>query len=269
MRNLTIDTSVNKMDADIPVVIDQPILTAADMLAYRRRSGTGPKISPPPHAAILCFQPGLVSEIKKRYRLKKMDGFFGDFYLVKSMPREIAMLCNFGIGAPSAVVLLEDLAAFGMKRFISIGLAGGLQMDLEAGDLIIPEKAIRGEGTSSYYQEPSLYAVPSPHIQRGIQTQLQVKRLSYRSGVTWSTDAPYREMRSIVQDYKEAGVLAVDMEASALFAAGSYLGVQVGAAFSIADTLSGVEWHLSPVSEPPMESLVSLFETAVQVLTQE
>jgi uridine phosphorylase len=268
MRNLTIDFSIHEINTDLPVDNDRPVLTAAGMLEYRRRSGTAPKVSPP-HAAILCFQPGLLSEIKKRYRLKKIDGFFGDFYLVKSISGEVAVLCNFGIGAPAAVVLLEDLAAFGVKRFISIGLAGGLQGNMRFGDIVIPEKAIRGEGTSSYYQEPSLYAVPSPLIQRSLQAQLQAMQLAYRSGTTWTTDAPYREMRSIVQDYQERGVLAVDMEASALFAAGRCLGIQIGAAFSIADTLNGLQWRFSPASGSPMNGLVSLFEAALQVLTQE
>ena len=269
MRNLTIEASIQDFHSDPPGGNhDDPILTAAGMLEYRRRSGTAPKTSPP-RSAILCFQPGLVSEIKKKYRLKKVDGFFGDFYLVKSIPEEIGVLCNFGIGAPAAVVLLEDLAAFGVKRFFSIGLAGGLQGDMQSGDLIIPEKTIRGDGTSSYYQEPSLYAAPSPLIQRGIQDQLHAMHLAYRAGTTWSTDAPYREMSSIVQDYQEQGVLAVDMEASALFAAASRLGVQIGAAFSIADTLSGLNWQLSPVTGSPMDGLISLFEVALQVLTRE
>jgi uridine phosphorylase len=268
MRNLIFKYNAGDLKSLAMSAADLPVLSAAGMLDHRQRSGTAPGF-PPPHGVILCFQQDLISNIKKRYRLKKAGGFYGDFYLLKTTQGEIAVASSFGIGAPAAVVLLEDLAAFGVQHFISIGLAGGLQEGQRPGDLVVPDRALRGEGTSSYYLEPTLFASPSPQIQQGLRHRLEDMNLAYQVGPTWTTDAPYREMRSQVQDYQRQGILAVDMEAAALFAAGQCLEIQIGAAFSIADTLRGLQWQPSPDPKPSMDGLVSLFEAALQVLLQE
>jgi uridine phosphorylase len=175
-----------------------------------------------------------------------VGGFFGDTYLVKSGDRTAAILANFGIGAPVVVVLLEQFAALGVGEFVSIGMAGGLAPGAQAGDLIVCNRALRDEGVSYHYQAPSRYAVASGPLTRQIQACLEAAVQAYRLGPVWTTDAPFRETLLEVEQYRREGILAVEMEAAALFAAGQSLGVQVAAAFAVGDSLEG-----PPVTSPP------------------
>src|SRR3990172_5186655 len=133
---------------------DRPILTAAELLAHRRKRGTAPAF-PPPEAVIVGYQRHLVEYATRRHPVKKVNGFYGDLYLLKRTGGRVALAGGFGIGAPVTAVLVEDLAAFGVRRFVALGLAGGLQPDLRAGDLVICERAIRDEGTSRHYLPPA------------------------------------------------------------------------------------------------------------------
>jgi uridine phosphorylase len=248
---------------------DRPIFTAAEALAYRRKMGAGPKISPP-QGAVFCFQRNLVERLARKIRFQAVKGFFGDLYLLHETGDRIALVANFGVGAPAAVVLLEELAAFGVRSFISIGLAGGLQADLRPGDLVVCERAIRDEGVSRHYLEPAEYAPADEALTQKLGQALARSGRAIALGSSWTTDAPYREMRSAVERRRRAGVKTVEMEAAALFAAGQHLGVRTAAAFVIADRVSvagsGPRWSLEFDAGKTDQGLESLFTAAVAAL---
>ncbi|MDN6653622.1 MAG: phosphorylase, partial [Lactobacillus sp.] len=62
-------------------------------------------------------------------------------------------LCQAPLGAPAATQLLDWLIAYGVRQVLAFGIAGAL-IDLPENAMFLPVKAIRGEGTSFYYQEP-------------------------------------------------------------------------------------------------------------------
>ena len=80
---------------------------------------------------------------------------------------------------------------------------------------------------------------------------LQATGTPHSVGTSWTIDAPYRETIAEVQHYQAAGVLAVEMEAAALFAVAAYRGVEMGALLTISDTLGDLTWdpHFAPI--PP------------------
>jgi uridine phosphorylase len=220
-----------------PENLDQPVFTAKDMLELRWRLSHHRPAVRPPEAAILCYQPELLRYIRLKYRLQRVRGFFGEIYLFRRGRGRLAIAGNFGVGAPAAVMVLEELAAFGVRQFLSIGLAGGLQSDLQVGAAVVSDSAQRGEGTSAHYLPAGAPAWADPNLTRRVCTALERAKIPFRIGTTWTTDAPYREIRREVAEMQHSGVLAVDMEASALYAAGQTLGAQVGAAFVISDSL--------------------------------
>lgn len=244
---------------------DQPILSADDMLAHRRKMGTAPGF-PPPEAVILGYQRHLIEYAVRRHPVKKVNGFYGDLYLLKRTGGRVALAGSFGIGAPVTAVLVEDLAAFGARRFVALGLAGGLQPDLRSGDLVVCERAIRDEGMSGHYLPPAPHVEADPEIVRGMGQRLAAHGQAYVTGTSWTTDAPYRERRRDVEQHQRDGVKTVEMEAAALFAVGQALKVSAGAAFAVADTLSGLRWRLESDLRAPHRGLEILFEAALDYL---
>jgi uridine phosphorylase len=175
---------------------------------------------------------------------------------------------NFGFGAPSVVVILEELIAFGMKQFISIGTAGTLQKKLKIGDLFVCEKAIRDEGTSYHYLKPSKYAYASKELTDRIKLVLDTRRQKYYSGTSWTIDAPYRETIAEVKQYQAEGVATVEMEASALFAVAEYRGVQMGAILTVSDSVADLKWSPEFRSKKTSDSLEILCQVAIASLNR-
>lgn len=237
---------------------------AADVLAQRRLAGTAPTFHPP-ETVIFCFQPDLLRYAARRWRGKRTRAFFGQFFLLRKTGGRVGVVGEFGVGAPATAVLLEDFIAYGVRRFISIGIAGGLQDYLRAGDLVLAERAIRDEGTSHHYLPPAPYVAADAGLTDRLQAALNGRTLTHRRGTVWSLDAPYRETRREVDQHRSDGVLAVDMEAAALLAVAHCRGVQAAAAFAIGDTFAGDGWQLAFDATRAQRGIEALCDAALDI----
>jgi uridine phosphorylase len=132
---------------------------------------------------------------------------------------------------------------------------------------VVCDRAIRDEGTSFHYLPPTKYAHASPGMVSLLTETLDRLSLSHQLGASWTTDAPYRETIAEVNHYRREGVLAVEMEASALFAVAACRGVEMGAMFTISDSLAGPEWEPHFRSETVAQGLQTLYEAAVESLS--
>jgi len=147
------------------------------------------------------------------------------------------------IGAPYAVLLLETLIAWGAKRFVYLGLCGGISREVKVGDIVLPQGAVIEEGTSLHYGERTGNIVfCSADMLSWIKEMLFKERLSFQEGIVWTTDAAFRETTEKVRFYQEKNILAVEMEASALFTVGRFRGVDVGAILVASDELATLKW---------------------------
>jgi uridine phosphorylase len=148
------------------------------------------------------------------------------------------------IGAPYAVMLLETLIVWGARRFIYLGWCGTLAAEVNIGDVVLPAAAAIDEGTSRHYlQEPTGYARPAPPVVAEIRNACRDTKHRFHEGPVWSTDAIFRETRDKVRHYQDQGVLAVEMELSALFTVGKYRGVEVGGILVVSDELTTLTWR--------------------------
>ena len=111
------------------------------------------------------------------------------------------------------------------------------------GHVVVPDSAVRDEGTSYHYLPPSREVAPSPAAVAAIITTLQRHNVPYVVGKTWTTDAFYRETAARVARRRAEGCLTVEMEAATLFAVGRFRGVSVGQLLYSGDDLSGAEWN--------------------------
>ena len=146
------------------------------------------------------------------------------------------------LGAPQAVMILEKLIVLGAKKMIFLGWCGSVQEEVQIADMVVPDGAVIGEGTSAHYPLNSGGSIPSEEIVRTIEESLEAGATSFHKGLVWSTDAPYRETKEKVLSLQREGILGVDMEISALFTAARFRQVEIGALLVVSDELSSLSW---------------------------
>jgi uridine phosphorylase len=147
-----------------------------------------------------------------------------------------------GVGAPLSGAILEELIAMGCRKFIACGGAGVLNREIAVGHVVIPDQAVRDEGTSYHYLPPSREVTASPEAVAAIQTTLNALDVPYVVGKTWTTDAIYRETRDKVARRRAEGCITVEMEAAAFFAIAQFRGVSFGQILYGGDDVSGDVW---------------------------
>jgi len=244
-------------------------LTAEDVLNYRAQLGRLPRI-PPPDGVILCLQKGLPERRRIRWQhpYRHAGKLMGDLLLLKKMHGKVAVLTNFGIGAPLVAALAEELIAFGVKRLIAMSWAGGLQPDLQPGDIVVCDQAIRDEGTSHHYLPATKHIQASPALVQALATTLTNHGHDCTIGTTWTTDAPYRETREEIRRYQSEGVKTVEMESAALFAVGQARGVPTASVLVVGDSLANLRWQAPPDVNPVERALEAVYAAAIEVLNQ-
>jgi uridine phosphorylase len=83
---------------------------------------------------------------------------------------------------------------------------------------VVIDRALRDEGTSYHYLPPSDYSDADAGLTALARDALAAAGISVQVGATWTTDAPFRETQEAIDAALRAGILAVEMEAAALYA---------------------------------------------------
>jgi uridine phosphorylase len=198
----------------------------------------------------------------------RWENYWSEVLLLEEYDRKIGLVGRFGIGAPAAATVLEELIAVGVQEFISIGSAGSLQKHVQIGDAVVCEQAICGEGVSRHYLTHAECCKAGTGITTRIKAALEGRSIAHHSGTTWTTDAPYRETIEEVRQHQAENVLAVEMEAAALFAVAQFRGVELGAALAIGDSLADLKWHPDFLGPVARNGLKTIYSVAVQALAQ-
>ena len=151
-------------------------------------------------------------------------------------------LAHLPVGAPGTVMMMEEMIACGARTIIGLGWAGSLQPTAPIGSFLIPTSCISEEGTSAHYLDGDVSLTPDEVLVQALETAARDEGAQVTKGPLWTTDAPYRELRSKVQAYRSQGVLGVDMETSAMYALGLFRRVSVCNLLVVSDEL-GDEWR--------------------------
>lgn len=142
------------------------------------------------------------------------------------------------IGGPYAVLVAEQLAAAGAKLIVGLTSAGRVSPNLPLPCLVAVTGAIRDEGTSLHYLPASKYvACPAPEVVPLLERELALTGWMVRGGTVWTTDAPYRETRTQLDQWAGEGVLAVEMQAASLFAFGAACGASVASVAMVSNAV--------------------------------
>ena len=149
------------------------------------------------------------------------------------------------VGAPFAVLVAEQLFASGCRFLVSITSAGQIADLGEPPYLVLIERALRDEGTSSHYvsRDAGLFMPhPDPALLGRVEAAVraafpQPGGIALHRGATWTTDAPYRETEAAIAYARDRGVLAVEMEAAALHAFATARAVPVACFAHVTNTM--------------------------------
>jgi len=151
--------------------------------------------------------------------------------------RDISII-NHGVGSPSVGIIMHCLSFLdNLKCVIMLGMCGGIDDDVEIGDIIIPTASIRDEGTSRHYLPQDVPAQPEFWINR-ICEQVITKKMQVKpkSGIMLTTDYRMWEFdEEFIEYILKHRILAIDMEIATLFSVGYALNVPTGAVMLISD----------------------------------
>ena len=161
---------------------------------------------------------------------------FNPFIYEINIRNQKPTLCQAPLGAPAATQLLDWLTAYGVKKILAIGNAGTLT-DIAENKIMIPNKAIRDEGTSFHYLSSSQLVDLNSDYLNQVKNQLKKMKIGYKEIITWTTDGFFRETPQKVALARNLGASAVEMECAALAACAQFRNVDFTQLLFTADTL--------------------------------
>ena len=143
--------------------------------------------------------------------------YHSDLYRATEAGLELGLV-GCAVGAPFAVLVAEQLFACGCRLLISMTSAGQLAELRPPPYFVLIDRALRDEGTSYHYLPASEFSHADPTLLERTNGAFGHLRLPVERGATWTTDAPFRETADAIAAMKARDLLAVEMEAAALYA---------------------------------------------------
>jgi uridine phosphorylase len=131
------------------------------------------------------------------------------------------------VGASFAVLVAEELFASGCQLLLSLTSAGQITPAGPPPYFVVIDRALRDEGTSYHYAPPSEFAEADTLLVKRAAAALAANGPRSVVGASWTTDAPFRETAEAIAAARGKGILAVEMEAAALYTFASVTGVRV------------------------------------------
>ena len=228
-----------------------------------------PRIPGCPRTVVSCFPCNLIEYALNRYggeEIALCKGANGNTPLYRTLVHGVSLgLMMLRVGAPMAAMQLEDLYAWGAEQVIVFGTCGVMNRSIGDCAIILPDRAIREEGTSYHYLPPSREIAANIGTLDLMQRFFAEKSVSHMTGKVWSTDAFFRETPDKVARYRSEGCLAAEMECSALNAVAQFRGKRLAQFLYSADNLDSAIWDMRSLSnDANLESKFTLMELALE-----
>jgi 5'-methylthioadenosine phosphorylase/purine-nucleoside phosphorylase len=160
-----------------------------------------------------------------------------------------------GMGCPSATIVFEELIQLGVKRLLRVGTCGGLQADHALGDLIVAISAVPADSTAGHLVggEPHCPTASWELVHEAVHVAKE-REEKVRVGPIVSSDLFYNPDEGQYERWSKRGILAVEMEASALFTIGALRGVLAGCLLTVSDIV--VEGEFVRISDDELRAAV-------------
>lgn len=170
---------------------------------------------------------------------------------------------KWGIGAPTAAIVTENVIAAGAEAVILLGGGAGLRKDIAPDAAILPTNSVRDEGVSYHYVPPEEPVTPTESLVDSLDESLSSAGFDTPRGTTWTISAFYRETIPEIEHYRAEGVVTLDMESAAIWGVCQYRGADTATVHELGDILTPDEWvpetesdrGLQEMLEPTVEAL--------------
>ncbi len=176
--------------------------------------------APVPRICVLVPDCDIVRRLRAAERAHRDSAwacYHTDLYRATEAGLELGLV-GCAVGAPFAVLVAEQLFASGCRLLISMTSAGQLAELRPPPYFVLIDRALRDEGTSYHYLPPGEFSHADPKLLERMSGAFAHLRVPVERGATWTTDAPFRETPDAIAAMKARGLLAVEMEAAALYA---------------------------------------------------
>jgi len=199
-----------------------------------------------PAVGVACFFGDVVDRVAAEHKARHVTHLTAehgqhDVWEIEHRGRRLAFF-QPGLGAPLSVGFVEEVIEGGCRTIVACGGCGALAEELAVGHVIVVSAALRDEGTSFHYLPASRTVEADGEVVRRLEAFLEDRDVPHTTGMTWTTDAFYRETRAKVARRREEGCIAVEMEASALIAVARFRGIRFGQLLYAGDSLAGDDW---------------------------
>lgn len=185
-------------------------------------------VSGQPQRAAACMP--FLTDVVKNFT------FFGYTFWTGLYKGKKITIGNGGFYSPDTAFVTEMLCEGGVKTLIRLGSCGALKKEINVGDVVVADKAIRGDGATQYYVKDGFLPFADAQITKDLAAACQ-KQLPTHVGGVWTTDALFKETKEIVNKYIDQGAVIVDMVTSPFFTIADLYKRKAAAVLAISDNL--------------------------------
>ncbi len=192
---------------------------------------------------VITFFPEVIERLKAEGKITAEEHIPGEnpFDIWRFTEDGTLLVLGF-VGCPACGGNLDLFTAMGIKRVMFCGGGGVLDRDIAVGQVLLVDGAVRDEGFSYHYAAPSSCIYTRPEITERIARRLEERGVSYIRGLTWTTDAIFRETPDRVARRREEGAKIVEMEQAGCIAVAQFRGIAYGALIYGGDDISHEQW---------------------------
>jgi purine-nucleoside phosphorylase len=174
-----------------------------------------------------------------------------------------------GMGAPSAAIITEELLQLGAKVLVRAGTCGGVGEGARPGDLVIATASCPLDGTTRAYLDGEAYAPAATFaVVRALVDAAEVLGLPHHTGLVATEDAFYHPEPGHAEKWSARGVLAFEMEASALFTIAAMHGAAAGCILTVSNTSKALDWLPGDSLDPAIDRMITTALAAVPALAR-
>lgn len=210
------------------------------------------KVKGMPKVAVTCFARETFHRLLEELQGEKIAessvaNMLIPVYKAEYLGKEFALFMS-DVGAPMCVAMLEDVFAMGAEKIVIFGTCGVLDSSIKDCSIIVPDRAVRDEGTSYHYYPAADEIDVNVKYKDLFCNMLDEIGVSYHVGKVWTTDAIYRETAAKAAHRKAQGCICVDMECSAVAALAHFREKGILQFFYAADNLDNEDWDARSLS---------------------
>lgn len=199
---------------------DAPSVFTPESLLREAKRQKGAADATVPALCLLDPDGDIVRQLKMEGRARRQDHwvcYHTDLFIFDEDGLTIGVV-GCAVGAPFAVLVAEELFASGCELLLSITSSGQILPVRPPPYFVLIDRALRDEGTSYHYLPPTTWSEAPAHLLTRLDRTFEDMPVTVLRGPTWTTDAPFRETSHAIATMRGRGVLAVEMEAAALYA---------------------------------------------------